>query len=142
MTDNFNLNRFLDAQRNNYDCALKEIRAGYKHTHWMWYIFPQIKGLGKSTDSKIFEIRSAEEAKSYLRHPILGSRLIEITTAFLILPDKTAFEVFGEIDSLKMKSCMTLFASVQNDIDVFSRVLNVYYMGEYCEFTRSQIDVK
>ncbi len=141
MTDNFNLNRFLDAQKNNYDFALKEIRAGYKQSHWMWYIFPQIKGLGQSSESKKFEIRSAEEAKSYLRHPILGSRFIEITTAFLILPDKTAFEVFGGIDSLKLKSSMTLFASVQNEIDVFSRVLSVYYMGDYCEFTRSQIEV-
>jgi uncharacterized protein (DUF1810 family) len=139
MTDKFKLNRFVASQEKIYETALNEIKRGNKTSHWMWYIFPQYKGLAFSLTSQKYAITCIEEASMYFKHPILGKRLIEITTAFFILEGKTAYEVLGEPDYLKMKSCMTLFDLVQNDIDIFSNVLEKYYGGSQCIKTRSQI---
>ena len=103
------LERFVEAQSRTYEDALREIKAGHKETHWMWWIFPQYKGLGRSEVSKHYEIQSREEAKAYWKHPILGLRLRECIEALLNLETDNAVKVFGEVDALKLKSCMTLF---------------------------------
>jgi len=124
-----NLDRFLEAQNRMYDIALEEIRRGRKASHWMWFIFPQIKGLGKSSTSVFYEIKSKEEAITYIEHPVLGERLIEITNAVLNVKNKTAFEIFGTPDYLKLKSSMTLFKLISQPNSVFEKVLEVYYSG-------------
>lgn len=133
------LQRFLDAQQNSYTTALHEMSQGRKRSHWMWYIFPQIRGLGHSYIAKIYEIQSIEEAKSYLAHPILGSRLLEISNAALALDSNDPMEVFGYPDNLKLCSCMTLFEKVVNDdkslksnprYAVFGQILDKYYRGK------------
>ena len=139
MTDEFNLNRFLDAQKDLYEIALNEIKTGKKFKHWMWFIFPQYKGLGYSSTSQKYAITCIEEASMYLNHPILGQRLIEITNAFINLENKSAYEILGEPDYLKMKSCMTLFDSIQAKLDIFSKVINKYYAGSKCDKTISQL---
>jgi uncharacterized protein (DUF1810 family) len=139
MTDKFNLNRFIYAQENIYEIALNEIKRGNKSSHWMWYIFPQYKGLAYSSTSQKYAISCIEEAVMYFNHPILGRRLIEITNAFLNLENKSAFEILGNPDYLKMKSCMTLFNSVQAESEVFSKVINKYYLGLECPKTIAQI---
>ena len=139
MTDEFNLNRFLDAQKDLYEIALNEIKTGKKFKHWMWFIFPQYKGLGYSSTSQKYAITCIEEASMYLNHPILGQRLIEITNAFINLENKSAYEILGDPDYLKMKSCMTLFSSIQAESVVFSEVINKYYSGSKCQRTISQI---
>lgn len=139
MTDKFNLNRFIDAQENIYESALNEIKRGNKSSHWMWYVFPQYKGLGYSSTSQKYAITCIEEASMYFNHPILGRRLIEITNAFLNIENKSAYEILGDPDYLKMKSCMTLFNSIQAGSEVFSRVINKYYLGSECLKTISQI---
>ena len=139
MTDNFNLSRFLDAQTNNYEIALNEIKRGNKSSHWMWFIFPQYKGLGYSSTTQKYAITCIEEASMYFNHPILGRRLIEITNAFLKIENKPAYAILGDPDYLKMKSCMTLFNSIQAGSEVFSKVINKYYLGSECPRTISQI---
>ena len=139
MTDNFNLNRFLDAQTDIYEIALNEIKRGEKTSHWMWYIYPQFKGLGYSSTTIKYAITSIEEASMYFNHPILGRRLIEITNAFLKIENKSAYEILGDPDYLKMKSCMTLFKIIQVESEVFSEVINKYYSGSQCSRTISQI---
>lgn len=139
MTDKFNLNRFLDAQENIYESALFEIKRGNKSSHWMWYVFPQYKGLGYSSTSKKYAITCIEEASMYFNHPILGRRLIEITNAFLNIENKSAYEILGDPDYLKMKSCMTLFNYIQSESKVFSQVINKYYSGLECSRTISQL---
>ena len=139
MTDKFNLNRFIDAQENSYESALNEIKRGNKSSHWMWYVFPQYKGLGYSSTSQKYAITCIEEASMYFNHPILGRRLIEITNAFLNIENKSAYEILGDPDYLKMKSCMTLFNSIQDGSEVFSKVINKYYLGSECPRTISQI---
>jgi len=141
MTDEFNLNRFLDAQKDLYEIALNEIKTGKKFKHWMWFIFPQYKGLGYSSTSQKYAITCIEEASMYLNHPILGQRLIEITNAFINLENKSAYEILGEPDYLKMKSCMTLFDSIQAKLDIFSKVINKYYAGSKCDKTISQLEL-
>ncbi|MFV8344053.1 DUF1810 domain-containing protein [Flavobacterium sp. XS2P39] len=120
MESNMELKRFLDAQNQVYLKALSEIKEGKKNSHWMWYIFPQIKGLGSSDTAKFYGISDLQEAASYLAHPILGKHLIEISTAVLQLDGKTASEIVGTPDDLKLRSCMTLFANVQNTDPVFT----------------------
>jgi uncharacterized protein (DUF1810 family) len=142
MTDKFDLNRFIVAQKNSYENALNEIKRGRKDSHWMWYIFPQYKGLGYSSMSKKYSISSEEEAMSFLSHPILSARLIEITNAFFLLQNKDAYDVLGDSDYLKMKSCMTLFDLIQSEIDIFSKVLHKYYGGNHCFITRSKIELR
>jgi uncharacterized protein (DUF1810 family) len=141
ITDNFNLNRFLDAQSSQYSTALNEIRMGRKTSDWMWYIFPQYKGLGHSAISKKYEISCLDEAISYFNHPILGTRLIEISNHFLNINNKSANEILGNPDCLKMKSCMTLFHLIQHKSDVFYNVLSKYYSNEKCSHTISQVDL-
>ncbi|AJR02987.1 DUF1810 domain-containing protein [Siansivirga zeaxanthinifaciens] len=141
MEDKFNLKRFIDAQSQfgTYENALNEIKNGRKSTHWMWYIFPQYQGLGKSGTSVKYAINSEAEAICYLEHPILGSRLIEITNAFLSIENKTAFEVFGSPDNLKIKSSMTLFDAIQTEITLFDAVLEKYFDGNRCKRTLSAL---
>ena len=124
------LNKFKGAQERDYQIALTEIKNGRKQSHWMWYIFPQIKGLGLSQTSKYYAINDIEEAKNYLSHPILGSRLIEISNKLLKLNTDNALSIFGSPDDLKLKSSMTLFSLVEKTNPVFQLVLDKYFKGE------------
>ena len=128
------LDRFIKAQENTYVVALNEIKNGRKQSHWMWYIFPQIKGLGMSETSRYYGIDDEEEAKAYLDNEILGSRLREITSELLKLNIDNPVDIFGTIDTMKLKSSMTLFDYVSDD-KIFSQVLNKYYNGEIDEKT-------
>ena len=128
------LDRFIKAQENTYLVALKEIKNGRKQSHWMWYIFPQIKGLGMSETSRYYGIDGEEEAKAYLDNEILESRLREITSELLKLNIDNPVDIFGTIDAMKLKSSMTLFDYV-SDYKIFSQVLNKYYNGEIDEKT-------
>ena len=123
------LNRFLRAQEKDYDAALGEIRWGRKRSHWIWYIFPQLKGLGYSRNAEYYGIANLAEATAYLRHPVLGARLIEISQALLELPGDDPEPVMGYPDDLKLKSSMTLFASVTGTNPVFRKVLNKFFGG-------------
>lgn len=135
----YNLQRFLDAQQGDYEHALAEVRNGRKYSHWIWYIFPQLKGLGMSYNSQYYGICGKEEAEAYLAHPILGKRLREITSAFLQLKGKTAQDVFGALDAMKVLSCMTLFNEVAPD-DLFQQVIEQYYRSETDETTKRMLD--
>lgn len=135
-----NFERFINAQTTSYEIALKEIQNGKKSSHWMWYIFPQIKDLGRSSTSKYYAINNKEEAISYYNHPILGNRLKEITEAFLSIEGKSTLEILGSPDHHKMKSCMTLFHLVQEDTNLFFQVLGKYYNGQLCEKTRKHLE--
>ena len=127
----YNLERFLKAKRYSYDTALSEIRSGKKQSHWIWYIFPQLRGLGRSSRSYDYGIEDIDEAKSYLAHPVLGARLIEITQALLSLPDSSPSHVMGEIDDTKLRSSMTLFALASGEYDsVFHKALGKFFDGE------------
>jgi uncharacterized protein (DUF1810 family) len=128
--DPFDLVRFTSAQDAVYGRALAEIRNGDKRSHWMWFIFPQIDGLGFSSTAKHYAIKSAEEARQYLAHPVLGRRLLECAEAVLAVEGRSAFDIFGSPDDLKLKSCMTLFESLAGEDSVFGRVLNKYYQGK------------
>ncbi|CAA9196114.1 hypothetical protein FLA105534_00985 [Flavobacterium bizetiae] len=127
--NNKGLVRFLDAQNKLYLSALSEIKKGRKESPWMWFIFPQIKGLGSCDTSKFYEIKNADEAIAFLEHPILGKHLIEITAELIKTDEKTAEDIFGNPDNEKLQSCMTLFASVQNTEPVFNEVLDKYFDG-------------
>ncbi|MGM9541254.1 MAG: DUF1810 domain-containing protein [Candidatus Limivicinus sp.] len=124
------LDRFLDAQRSDYAVALAEVRRGRKTSHWMWYIFPQIAGLGQSSTARYYSIRDLEEAREYYAHPVLGQRLREISGALLELRGSDPVTVFGGIDSMKLKSSMTLFTMAAPDDPLFQQVLDKYYAGE------------
>tara|TARA_B110000305_G_C18852770_1_gene365268 strand:+ start:59 stop:487 length:429 start_codon:yes stop_codon:yes gene_type:complete len=139
MEDKFNLKRFIDAQSNTYEKALDEIKNVRKASHWMWYVFPQYHGLGRSSTSVKYAINSEEEAVSYLKYPILGSRLIEITKAFLLIENKTAYDVLGGPDDLKIKSSMTLFDAIQTETALFDSVLEKYFEGNRCRRTISAL---
>lgn len=133
--DPFDLGRFVGAQQGDYETALSEIRSGRKRSHWMWYVFPQLAGLGVSAMSKRYAIRSRAEAEAYRRHPVLGPRLVEIAEAVLGVGGRSALEIFGSPDDLKLRSCMTLFAAVSPAGSVFERVLAKYFRGERDEAT-------
>jgi uncharacterized protein (DUF1810 family) len=124
------LDRFVEAQEGDYDRALIEIRGGRKRTHWMWYVFPQIEGLGSSPMAKRYAIRNRREAEAFLAHPILGPRLREIAEAALTIKSASASDVFGYPDDLKLRSCATLFAAVSPPRSVFERLLEKYFDGE------------
>lgn len=124
------LNKFMEAQERDYQIALAEIKNGRKQSHWKWYIFPQIKGLGLSQTSKYYAINDIEQAKNYLNHPIIGSRLIEISNELLKLNTDNALSIFGSPDDLKLKSSMTLFSLVEKTNPVFQLVLDKYFKGE------------
>jgi uncharacterized protein (DUF1810 family) len=134
------LQRFLDAQKEDFAIALAEIRRGRKQSHWMWYIFPQIAGLGFSSTSKFYAIKDRQEAEAYLRHPILGARLIEISAVLLEIEGKTAYQIFGSPDDLKLKSSMTLFGSLENTDPVFEKVLDKYFAGARAMQTLELLD--
>ena len=129
------LDRFLQAQENDFAAALSEVRSGRKHSHWMWYIFPQLRGLGHSSTSQFYAINDISEAKAFLAHPVLGRRLREITEALLLVEGKTAEEIFGFPDVLKLRSCATLFAHISEKGSIFERVLEKYYHSERDETT-------
>lgn len=122
------LDRFLTAQERSYDTALSEIKNGHKRSHWMWYIFPQIAGLGMSSTAQYYSIADIEEAREYIAHPVLGARLIEISRALLALDGSDATAVMGYPDDLKLRSSMTLFAQVSED-PVFNAVIDKFYSG-------------
>ena len=122
------LERFLDAQKADYQIALSEIKKGRKQSHWMWYIFPQIQGLGFSETSKFFAIKDISEAEGFLNHPVLGSRLMEICNELLRLESNDANRIFGSPDDVKLKSSMTLFSSLQTN-PVFEMVLDKFFNG-------------
>ncbi len=124
------LQRFKDAQRNDYEQALQEIKAGRKRTHWMWYIFPQIHGLGMTSISDYYSIKSLQEAQDYLKDPVLGARLVEISKALLELNTSDPHAVFGSPDDLKLRSSMTLFEKAAPQNPVFGKVLDKYYGGD------------
>jgi uncharacterized protein (DUF1810 family) len=127
--DPHNLNRLVQAQQHDYARALAEIRSGRKQSHWMWYIFPQFEGLGQSSMSKRYSIKSVTEAEAYLRHPILGPRLIECCEAALGVGGRSAHEIFGSPDDMKLRSCATLFARVSPAGSVFDRLLDQYFQS-------------
>ena len=124
------LERFVRAQERDFETALAELRAGSKRTHWMWYVFPQIDGLGMSEMSRHYAIRSRAEAEAYLAHPVLGPRLVACCEALLGVHGRTAHQILGSPDDLKLRSSATLFASVSPPGSVFERVLGRYHGGE------------
>jgi len=130
MEKDFNLERFVQAQAPVYATVLKELRAGHKRTHWMWFIFPQLKGLGHSEMAQRYAIRSGDEAAAYLAHPVLGARLRECATIVDTLDGHTAREIFGHPDDLKFRSSMTLFCDVAPDEAMFSDCIDKYFGGE------------
>lgn len=134
--DPFNLQRFLTAQERIYDIVLTELRSGQKRSHWMWYIFPQIDGLGHSPTAQHYALKSLGEARQYLHHPVLGARLLECAEAVAAIEGLSVSAIFGYPDDLKLKSSMTLFASITEDPhSVFNRVLEKYFHGEPDERT-------
>ena len=135
------LKRFLEAQENDFATALAEIRRGRKQSHWMWYIFPQIAGLGFSSTSKFYAIKDRSEAENYLAHPVLGERLVEISNALLEVEGKTANQIFGSPDDVKLKSSMTLFGALENTNPIFQKVLDKYFNGGKDQKTLELIDV-
>lgn len=126
---NSNLHRFLSPHENDYQRALSEIKSGKKTSHWMWYIFPQIKGLGTTDFAKLYAIEDLAEATKFINHPILSAHLLEISTELLKLKTNDALEILGKPDNLKLKSCMTLFAQVSDEV-VFKQLLEKFYNGE------------
>ena len=129
MEHKIDLSRFIEAQKKSYPAALCEIRNGRKTSHWMWYIFPQIHGLGRSPISQYYAIQSLEEAKAFLQDPYLGGNLLEISEVLLALQTNNRTEVFGKLDDMKLWSCMTLFSVVSEEDSVFCQVLDKYYQG-------------
>ena len=129
MTDRFPLQRFVEAQEPIYDRVRRELRAGRKESHWMWFIFPQIAGLGQSAMSIRFAIASLDEARAYLAHPILGQRLRECAEIVVGVEGRTAREIFGPIDEMKLRSSLTLFARAAAGEEMFQRCLDKYFAG-------------
>jgi uncharacterized protein (DUF1810 family) len=138
MDDPYNLNRFVEAQNRVYDQVCSELRQGSKRGHWMWFVFPQIKGLGYSSMSRTFAISSLEEARAYLRHPILGPRLIECTM-LVNTAGRTIREIFGSPDDLKFHSSMTLFSRATSDKQVFEEALQKFFGAQDDQLTLDQL---
>jgi uncharacterized protein (DUF1810 family) len=130
MKDPFNLQRFVDAQSHVFNDVLSELRSGRKTSHWMWFIFPQIQGLGRTSVSKEFAISSLGEAQAYLAHPVLGLRIRECASLVAAINDSSAEEIFGYPDYLKFRSSMTLFAQATPDNEIFLDVLKKYHHGD------------
>ena len=127
--DPFDLIRFVQAQEGVYAAALAELRAGRKTSHWMWFVFPQIEGLGRSQTARFFAVKSLAEARAYLAHPVLGERLRQCTAAVLGVAGRTASEIFGSPDDIKFRSSMTLFERAGPDCDLFSDALDRFFEG-------------
>lgn len=136
------INRFLKAQETTYQQALQEVKSGRKTSHWIWYIFPQIEGLGQSYASHYYGIEDIEEAKAYLQQPILKQRLLEISSALLEVEGKNSFEIFGTLDAIKVQSSMTLFHITNPEEEVFKQVLDKYYDGTLDENTIEKLNTK
>jgi len=126
----YNLNRFIKAQLATYDGALLELSRGRKESHWIWYIFPQIKGLGISDRAKLFSIKSLEEGSAYLEHPVLGPRLIKVCELLLSLKDASMDEIMGFPDDLKLLSSMTLFEALSGSNSIYTKIIEVYFDDE------------
>jgi Uncharacterized conserved protein len=139
-SDPHDLRRFLDAQSDDYARALAEIRAGRKQSHWMWYVFPQYEGLGRSPTAQRYAIRSLAEAEAYLRHPILGPRLIESAEALLGIEGRSAREILGSPDDMKLRSSATLFSQVAPPGSPFHRILDRFFGGQPDRRTKELID--
>ena len=135
MSNDYNLERFVDAQRTDYSIALAEIKGGKKKSHWMWYIFPQVLGLGYTSTSISYGIKNLDEATAYLNHPVLGQRLVEISNALLALETNDAKKIFGSPDHMKLRSSMTLFSLVPDAGKVFQAVLDKFFDGKKDEKT-------
>ena len=133
------LERFVEAQEAVYARALTELRAGKKQSHWMWFIFPQIAGLGHSAMAQMYAIASLDEARVYLAHPLLGTRLRECCEVVMAIEGKTAHQIFGSPDDLKFRSCLTLFARATPDQPLFQDLLEKYYDGEADELTLQKL---
>ncbi|MDF7811333.1 DUF1810 domain-containing protein [Hymenobacter sp. YC55] len=129
MSNESSLQRFVEAQETSYATALSEIKRGRKQTHWMWYVFPQLKGLGVSSTAQYYGLADAAEAEQYSQHPVLGQRLLDISNALLELSSSNATTIMGSPDDVKLKSSMTLFASLPGASPVFQRVLDKFYQG-------------
>ena len=140
MNDPHDLARFVDAQRGVIDSALGELAAGAKRSHWMWFVFPQIAGLGHSPTARRFAIRSAAEARAYLAHPLLGPRLHQAVTALMRHRDRSAEDILGGIDAVKLRSSMTLFAAVAPEPFPFVEVLGAFFDGERDPLTIAHLD--
>ncbi len=125
-----NLERFIEAQQKSYQTALAEIKQGVKRSHWMWYVFPQLRDLGLSETAKFYGIKDKHEAEAYLAHPVLKSRLVEISAALLQLDTDDAHSILGSPDDMKLRSSMTLFAALSDTDPVFQLVLDKYYGGQ------------
>jgi uncharacterized protein (DUF1810 family) len=139
VTDPFDLQRFVDAQRGSYDTALGELRAGSKRSHWMWFVFPQIAGLGRSETARHFAISGLDEARAYLAHPVLGPRLVECTQVLADLDSTDAVAVLGSVDAQKLRSSMTLFAHADPEQPLFRAVLDSYFGGAEDDETTSRL---
>jgi uncharacterized protein (DUF1810 family) len=124
------LERFVQAQERDYEQALAELSAGRKHTHWIWYVLPQLRELGRSDMAREYGIKGRTEATSYYAHPVLGTRLVECVTTILRHSDRSATEILGDIDAMKFRSCLTLFAEVAPEQPVFARALAAFYQGK------------
>ena len=129
------LERFVEAQATVYHAVVAELSMGHKETHWMWFIFPQLKELGKSAIAKRFGIESADEARAYLAHPLLGSRLVECTKLLLAQRNADAYEIFGSPDDVKLRSCMSLFCVTAPQEPAFQQTLDVFFRGKLDEVT-------
>lgn len=129
MKDRFDLQRFVSAQECQYNDAISELKSGRKLTHWIWFVFPQLEGLGRSPTAQHYAIRSLAEARAYLDHPLLGARLKECTSAVLNVEGRTAHEIFGHPDDLKFHTCMTLFAAISGQESIFEKAIEKYYNG-------------
>jgi uncharacterized protein (DUF1810 family) len=139
MPDAYRLDRFVEAQNDVYDDVVTELKAGQKGSHWMWFVFPQIKGLGNSPTAKQYAIASRAEAVAYMEHPVLGPRLKECTRLVLETEGRTIGQIFGYPDDLKFRSSMTLFANVTTDNDVFLKALQKYFRGEMDQATLDRL---
>jgi uncharacterized protein (DUF1810 family) len=133
--DPYNLQRFIAAQDDDYAAALAEIRSGRKRSHWMWYVFPQFEGLGASATSRLYAVKSIAEAVAYLRHPLLGARLRECAQAVLDIDHRSATDIFGSPDDMKLRSCATLFANVSHEGSVFHHIIDKFFAGRHDERT-------
>jgi uncharacterized protein (DUF1810 family) len=141
MSENYNLERFITAQETDYAIALSEIKDGRKQSHWMWYVFPQVLGLGYTSTSILYAIKDLDEAAAYLQHDILGRRLIEICNALLSLETNDAHQIFGSPDNMKLRSSMTLFALVPGADTVFQSVLNKFFNGRKDDKTLQLLNI-
>jgi uncharacterized protein (DUF1810 family) len=138
--DLHDLDRFVEAQATDYEAALAEVRSGRKRSHWVWYVFPQIDGLGFSSMSRQYAIKSRAEAEAYLKHPVLGPRLVEIFEAALGIEGRSAHDIFGSPDDMKLRSCATLFASVSPPGSVFEQVIQKYFRSDTDDQTLQLLD--